>query len=469
MIFSLSIHNVPNKIFLVNRSELAGRIDPEMVLYNRKTKSFKFNSIALKNLLKKAPQYGANESGIERKSLSEARYIRITDIDEYGLLKDSIGVTAETIEEKYILNNNDILLARSGATVGKAYLHNKNNVTYDCFFAGYMIRIVVDETLILPSYFFTYSQLSPYQNWVKSIQRAAGQPNINAEEYKSLMIPIPPIKIQQKIVDLIESSYAAKKIKETQAFKLMASIDTYLLNELGIHLHEKDNSLESRIFTTLFSKVTGERLDPIFYASDLSKFNSGSYQSIELKEIAIKFKSGIGAGKQDQAIDGNGIIQIRPTNIDENGLLKFDRNVYIPYDSEFDCLDVDDVLFNNTNSQELVGKTAILKEQIELCYSNHITKIKVAKEKINPDYLWIMLNLYQRHKVFYSICTNWNNQSGIGLDLLKSLKIPLPPIEKQNEIAKHIQDIHLQAKSQKEDAISILDSAKQEVEKMILG
>ena len=203
-----------------------------------------------------------------------------------------------------------------------------------------------------------------------------------------------------------------------------------------------------KIFIVQFSELQG-RIDPIFYVSDLNKFNAGIYDSVCLKSVIRDIKSGIGAGKQDQSNATDGIIQIRPTNIDEDGFLKYDKNVFIPKSDANMKLDVDDVLFNNTNSQELVGKTAILKEQRELSCSNHITKIKVYKNIIIPDYLWIILNIYQKNRIFYSICTNWNNQSGIGIDLLKTIKIPLPPIAIQQKIV-NIHQIAHQQKQQKE-------------------
>ena len=81
----------------------------------------------------------------------------------------------------------------------------------------------------------------------------------------------------------------------------------------------------------------------------------------------------------------------------------------------------------------------------------------------------LIFNAYQTNKVFYSICTNWNNQSGIGLDLLKSLKIPVPPLKKQTEIANHITKIRNQAKQLQQQAKAELEQAKKEVETMILG
>jgi len=215
--------------------------------------------------------------------------------------------------------------------------------------------------------------------------------------------------------------------------------------------------LDNRVFRINRSELE-DRFDPIFYASDLAKFNTNIFKSVLLKSIVKYFKSGFGAGKQEQTDAKNGIIQIRPTNIDENGFLKYDKNIYLPIDKNSIRIEVDDIIFNNTNSQELVGKTAILKENKELTFSNHITIIRVRKEAILPDYLWIILNMYQRNRIFYSICTNWNNQSGIGLELLKKLKIPLPPLEIQQQIVDLYEKAYTEKQQKEAEAQRLLDS-----------
>lgn len=211
-----------DRTFTVSFSEILGnRLDPEMILYSQTISESKFPTSSLGKLLTKSPQYGANEAGIEREDKNSPRYIRITDIDNFGFLKDELGKTAATIEEKYFLNDKDILFARSGNTVGKSYIFNKNEVDYECFFAGYMIRFVVDDTKILPDYLFGYSLSNTYKNWAKAIQRTAGQPNINAEEYKTLKIPLPPLEKQREIAEHIKSIRA-------EAIRILAEADKML-------------------------------------------------------------------------------------------------------------------------------------------------------------------------------------------------------------------------------------------------
>jgi restriction endonuclease S subunit len=205
----------------------------------------------------------------------------------------------------------------------------------------------------------------------------------------------------------------------------------------------------SNVFYSKFSEVSGERLDPLFYSGEIKGFFlKFKYPIVSLSQLVKSIESGIGAGKNDQSHKINGILHIRPTNISSDGYLILKKNIYIPPNNRLSKVKIDDVLFNNTNSQEWVGKTIYIDEKIKAYFSNHITRIRV-KDNIYGKYLWIILNFYQRKRIFYNLCTNWNNQSGIGLDVLKKLKIPVPNKSIQLTIVKKI-DNALKQKQQKE-------------------
>lgn len=203
--------------------------------------------------------------------------------------------------------------------------------------------------------------------------------------------------------------------------------------------------------------IQARRMDPIFFRYGTSLFGK-KYKLESIGSCTIDIQSGVGAGKGDQASEANGIVQIRPTNIDKDGLLVFDKNVYVPIEANMPSLRENDVVFNNTNSQELVGKTAIFRGNEPYRFSNHITRIRVNQDKILPEYLWLILNLYQRKSIFYSICTNWNNQSGVGNELLKSTRIPLPILEEQKEIVNFYTEAQKVKQAKNEEAKSLLDS-----------
>lgn len=495
--YKVPSHINPDKLFLVNRSELEGRLDPAIILYNRISQSFNFKIVKLKYLLKCKPQYGANESGIERTDINYPRYIRITDIDENGQLINQIGVTAENIESKYILNNNDILLARSGATVGKAFLFNSKKVKYPCFFAGYMIRFIIDDTKILPEYFFIYTQLKIYKNWVKYIQRIAGQPNINAEEYQSIKIPLPPLEIQQQIVDFYQNAYQRKQQKEAEAQALLESIDTYLLTELGIALPEKDNSLQNRIFTTMFSEISGGRLDPKLYDTNTTRLKRSLYNTDEstfikspLKKLIVQSISGDWGSEKVDDFDKQKYkkcLVIRATEFDNdynlnliNPRIKF-RLIKNEKLKKIDIQENDLLIEKSGGSPDQpVGRIAIIDNKIIneniICYSNFIHKIRINEKLINPKYLFSYLKTIYNIKLTESMQSQTNGIKNLIMSNYFNQTILIPKnqdnsvnFEKQNEIAEHIQQLRSRAKHLQEEAKNILEQAKQEVEKMILG
>ena len=195
-------HISKDKIFIVNKSDIDGRLDPKMALYNQSVQHALYPMVKLKSLLLSKPQYGANEASIIRDNNEQPRYVRITDIDENGLISpDELGATVANLDDKYILNENDIVIARSGATVGKAYIHK--HLPYTCVYAGYLIRFIVDSEKILPDYLFAYTQLNTYKEWVNAIQRPSAQPNINAGIIADFVLVLPPIAMQNKMVKRI--------------------------------------------------------------------------------------------------------------------------------------------------------------------------------------------------------------------------------------------------------------------------
>lgn len=205
--------DLKSRIFLVNRSDLEDRLDPKFNKNYSFIKSLKgrYTWVTLRDVSFNNGQYGANESAVEYKK-GDVRYIRITDIDEYGNLKQTDKKTASNIENAYLLKPNDILFARSGS-VGRCYIHKF--LEEQAIFAGYLIRYFLNENLIDADYLFYYCNSNIYKYWVDTIQRPAVQANINAQEYRSMPIPLPPIVKQKDIANHIYAiRQQAKQLQE---------------------------------------------------------------------------------------------------------------------------------------------------------------------------------------------------------------------------------------------------------------
>ena len=161
------------------------------------------------------PEYGAGESAIE-KDLKLPRYIRITDLNDDGSLRNKEWKSIkENAAKDYLLNNNDILFARTGATVGKSYLYADEDGR--CAFAGYLIRFQPDQTKLNSKFLFHYIHSIYYWKYIKSIQTWGVQPNVNAEQYSNLLILLSPIHEQQKIASILSGVDAY--IQKNQQYK----------------------------------------------------------------------------------------------------------------------------------------------------------------------------------------------------------------------------------------------------------
>ena len=150
-----------------------------------------------------------------------------------------------------------------------------------------------------------------------------------------------------------------------------------------------------------------------------------------LKDIQPGYASGI------HNSSGVGLPHFRPMNVSTDG--RIDRTVLKFVDPSSGRNDLrlcrGDVLFNNTNSPELVGKTALFEDDDAPAFSNHMTRLRVDPSRLYPGFLALRLHQTWREGWFAAHCNNHVSQASIGRDVLRAMPIELPPIEVQREIA----------------------------------
>lgn len=175
-----------------------------------------------KCLLKK-PEYGINAPAVPF-SNKLPTYLRITDISEDGRFLSNAKVSVDKkITENNYLSEGDIVLARTGASVGKSYKYKIEDGRL--VFAGFLIRIKPDANKLNSDFLFQYLSTHQYWKWVSFISARSGQPGINGTEYSSLPISLPPkLSEQQKIASCLSSLDAlitaqADKIEQLELHK----------------------------------------------------------------------------------------------------------------------------------------------------------------------------------------------------------------------------------------------------------
>jgi len=434
-----------NKIFLIKNSQVEDRFDAQYYWENMDfTNCIKLSKIAKVSGGKRLPK-GFDYS----KEITQYRYLRIGNIKWDSTLEyDNFKYISEelyTILKHYEINNNDLLLAIVGATIGKCSLLNIPNddkiiLTENCA----KIKIIDSDVLSYYLLFLLQSNFVQKQIQLNYVQTTL--PKLGLDRVLSLYIPTPPsMEKQQELLDIYQSAFLQKKEKEKQAQKLLDSIDIYLLGELGITLPKIDNGLKKRIFEVNFSDIGEGRFDPFYYKYCKDVMQSNKYEEFDVIELSYIQKGQSITSKE--VVEGNYPViaggQVSPYSHNQynykNNIITISASgAYSGYAWYHNC----PIFASDCN---------VLQSKDE---SNLMTKFLFEIFKLKQEELY---NLQQG-----------SGQPHVYADDIKRIKIPLPPIEKQNEIAKYIQNIRDYAKQLKFEAIQDLENTKIEVEKMIL-
>jgi len=160
---------------------------------------------------------------------------------------------------------------------------------------------------------------------------------------------------------------------------------------------------------------------------------------VKLGEIAKEINPGFPCGKHNK--DDKGVPHLRPMNINIRGEIDFSDVKYVQPEL-YDPLIKGDVLFNNTNSPELLGKTAFIKENTRWAYSNHMTRIRFDTSLLNPAWISYGLHTLFLSGFFQKNCTHHVNQASINSTFLADkVFISLAPMEEQKRIVEKIEEL----------------------------
>ncbi|GHT36580.1 hypothetical protein FACS189434_14710 [Bacteroidia bacterium] len=231
----------------------------------------------------------------------------------------------------------------------------------------------------------------------------------------------------------------------------------------------KQNSVvkKGRLFLTKFSEIGGGRFDAFHFQKSFAEIKNAikqsKYKVEKFNYIISDLKNGI---EIRNYVENGGIRYLRVSDLGKNGLnndnSRFVAEQEIP---ERIKLNENCILISRSGSLGLVN--AFKPELSNVILSSHIFKVELKTEFVCLNYL----EAYLRSKIGQSEIFK-NNNGGvipeINQEALKSINILLPPLAKQQEIATHISDIRQKSKNLQNEAKNILESAKQEIEEMIL-
>jgi len=475
--FILSDRIDENKIFLINHSQLEDRFDVPFYQENMDfTNCIKLSKIAKVSGGKRLPK-GFDYS----KETTQYRYLRIGNIKWDSTLEYSnfkyLSEELYNILNNYEIHNDDLLLAIVGATIGKCSLLNIPNDNKIILTENCAKIKVIDVNILLPHYLLFLLQSNFVQKQIQLNYVQTTLPKLGLDRVLSLYLPsLPSKKRQQELLDIYQSAFLLKKQKEKQAKDLLENIDTYLLEVLGITLPQIDNSLEKRIFKVNLSEISGGRFDCDYYSYKYEILQDtilkAKTKDIDIEEID-SVVSIIKGGKTPASHEYSDIKTSFPivkagSYTDE--YINLDKLGYTKEENNFEVQKGDIFILSAAHQSHYVGRQIkILNKNIDtkISYVGELICIRTIEELCNSMYLFSLLNL-EIYKTLLNREKTGQTSHIYGKDI-KKIKIPLPSIEKQNEIAEHIQTTRDNAKQLQNEAKQDLENAKLEVEKMILG
>lgn len=312
--------------------------------------------------------------------------IRISNIKENNVdLDDCIKTLEENIDEKFIVHQGDLLIAMSGATTGKNGVYMSANIAYLNQRVG-NIKVKNKELLIEK---FRNFYIANMQNEILNTAYGGAQPNISSQKMSVMTFPLPPLSEQQRIIERIEVLFAK-------------------LDEAKERLQEVADSFAVRKAAILHKAFVGE------LTKQWRRENGVSDESWEEKTIG-EICSSLKYGTSKKSSDDGEVVVLRMGNL-QNGEIDWSNLAYTSDEEDIKkyLLKSGDVLFNRTNSPELVGKTSIYRGEMPAIYAGYLIKLDYEKNIVVGDYLNYYLNSSKAKEYYMQVKTDGVSQSNIN-------------------------------------------------------
>ncbi|RGE78529.1 restriction endonuclease subunit S [Bacteroides sp. AF32-8BH] len=342
------------------------------------------------------------------------KYIRITDIDEVSsqYLYDDVVSPDGELEDRYLVKENDILLARTGASTGKSYLYR--NSDGKLYFAGFLIR----ANIYKHNSYFVFSQLHTlrYKKWISVMSARSGQPGINSQEYASFPVYTTSLQEEDKIATFLklldERIITQNKIIERYE-SLIRGINQYAFTNTGIN----------------------------YKLGEICEIRSG-YSGNQLT-----LKNGLKVSRIE-TISGHKV------NMERVGYVA-------PFESSENYrLQIGDILFSNINSVEYIGNTAFIDKDYNLYHGMNLLRLIPKKELVMPFYLYLVLNTNRLLNHFKTVCNKAVSQASINQTELGKTIVRIPNLMNQNRICELFQTLYTKLEAERY-FISLLQDQKQ--------
>lgn len=461
----------PNRVFILQKSEIDKRFDPQFYKQEYKTLLSKIKSKSYKRL---GDIVKFSNETWNQKDFFETTFPYI-EISEINTLSGEIENISETeISEaasraKMIVRENDIIISTTRPSRGAIALI-KPTQDFSIASTGFCVIRNLKDLEIEREYLFTVLRQQLVLKQFEQRSSGGNYPAITQEELSNVLIPKLCTDDQLKIIAIFQKTLQEKKQNEAEAEKLLASIDTYLLVQLGITLPTpKPNTLKSRMFISSLKRIES-RFDPHYYLTQFTDIEN-SIKSCYCKSFQLKEIFEINRGGSPRPIhnyltdrdDGLNWIKIGDTKHDNKYIFKTVDKIIQEGARYSRKVEIGDFVLSNSMS---FGRPYIMK--IEGYIHDGWLLFKPKFDDFNADYFHSIMSSNLIYKLFKK-ATIGGVVENLNIELVKKITIPVPSLAKQTEIANYISEIRQQAQTLKDKSKLALQKANEEIEELLLN
>jgi len=329
--------------------------------------------------------------------------IPIIRIQNLNKLTAEFNYGDDTHEEKYRVGNGDLLVAWS-ASLG-AYIWNRG----DAWLNQHIFRVAPEKALVDKQ--FLYFLIKDSIEALYNKTHGMGMVHVTKGKFEGHEVLLPPLNEQIRIANKLDSLLAKVEAAQTRLDKIP--------------------TLLKRFRQAVLAAATSGELTKEWRETEIN------WAKVTLGEVGSAFNYGSSTKSQKEG----SIPVLRMGNI-QSGKLDWTKLVYTSDIKEIEKykLEKGDVLFNRTNSPELVGKTAIYNGEQQAIFAGYLIKVK-GTDKLDSEYLNIQLNSPHARDYCWKVKTDGVSQSNINAKKLQAYEFFLPPIEEQKQIVHQVESL----------------------------
>jgi type I restriction enzyme, S subunit len=375
--------------------------------------------------------------------------------------------------ELYRLNPGDILFNRTNSKelVGKCEVFRESG---HWVFASYLIRMTLDESKALPEFVSRFLNTKAGRAQIDRVSRQiVGMSNINAEEIRELLIPLPRVEIQKSLVEELEAAREAQQRKLAQADTLIDELNIGLLNRLSIPLPPED---QHQVFAIRLDEMQ-KRIDSYSNQPRFRKLfqllRAHQFPAIELHSLATNIWSGTTPTAKGDAYtdESEGIPFIRSGEITKDGVVVEDHAVFIKKEiheglMRSSRLKQGDLLIAIVGAT--IGSVGVYNRSTPANINQAIAAVRLDTTRILPKFArWFLSS--PTGQAILDFLKRPVARANINLEEVGDILLLVPPLETQHSVVNQIEEARLQVRRMKEEAATGWAAAKSRFELKLLG